>query len=695
MPARTPVPVRVVAVSARAIRGGGRGRADKDIPSRELVAIQQLTREVAVLRGEVIEDAPAEDRLKAWTWRHRKPLAALYVGVALAGAKVLMLGPSFLPAIGLAVVVVLAVAAVVWVRRCGTTAPKVLLEQIPPEYRWRVAPLLTPRAAAVAGAACAAVWWVRPVTLKEASWTWTVAVLVAVVARAYRFRIRPAAPAAEPTVGHAERWELYVAPNEKAAEGSRAVGVHQVVSPNGDRIGFALDVALPEGSKGATATAASLRGRIATTYRVGVQDVMLEPNRRDDTQLAVTVLDVPGANALDHTHLFDGTGLQDDGDSIRWTQAIRADWAPGVIELAHRQQGARHGHVSGETGGGKSETMETILRSVTTGGLVVPVIIDIGGATFHDWADRVPVFITETDDALRLLANVVGLHEHRKSKLRLMRQTGRDGEDLGPRRVYPVDREYPHVLVVFDEWQFALSDPTRGAGILRLTEDIVTQTRKTMISMLLAGQSTGLVHGFKNSQIVRTQCQAGYMIAHRNNTESGSQVFGKSIQVDPSTIPSDVKGACYLTSNVDARDSMARSVWTKTPALFDQFIDIPNLPADELGILRYGLTGALAPGELNPLLEASRVAVIEPAVTVGRPNLTVVPTAPSDSLKVAMKAWAREQGRPVRRVEFVDEFAKRRVVASRYKVDKALAEMKDDGEMDADADGYYTLKEAA
>jgi hypothetical protein len=90
MPARTPVPVRVVAVSARAIRGGGRGRAARTSPSRELVAIQQLSREVAVLRGEVVEDdlrGARDGGLPAWAYRQRKPLAAVYVGLAWPGRR--------------------------------------------------------------------------------------------------------------------------------------------------------------------------------------------------------------------------------------------------------------------------------------------------------------------------------------------------------------------------------------------------------------------------------------------------------------------------------------------------------------------------------------------------------------------------------------------------------------------------------
>jgi hypothetical protein len=122
---------------------------------------------------------------------------------------------------------------------------------------------------------------------------------------------------------------------------------------------------------------------------------------------------------------------------------------------------------------------------------------------------------------------------------------------------------------------------------------------------------------------------------------------------------------------------------------------VGSVPEDELAILLRGLSipGGL-PLEQDADATAPRVADA-PAVVVERPTLTVINTPASDRLKEAMKAWAREQARPVRRGEFVEEFAERRLAASRYKVDKALAEMKDDKVFDADAEGYYTLKEAA
>jgi hypothetical protein len=121
--------------------------------------------------------------------------------------------------------------------------------------------------------------------------------------------------------------------------------------------------------------------------------------------------------------------------------------------------------------------------------------------------------------------------------------------------------------------------------MLKATEDVVTQTRKTMQGMVLAGQATGLVAGFGNNNLIRTQCQAGGMVAHRNNNESGRQVFGNGLTADPSTIPMGLYGAAFLTSVIDQQDSMARNVWAEHPALFDHEIDIPPIPADELAIL--------------------------------------------------------------------------------------------------------------
>jgi hypothetical protein len=701
MPARTPVPVRVVAVSARAIRGAGRGRARKDIPSRELVAIQQLSREVAVLRGEVVEDdlrGARDGGVPAWMYRQRKPLAAVYVGLALAGAKVLILGPSFLPAIGLAVVAVLSIAAVAWVRRCSATAPKVLLEQVPSEYRWRVAPLLTPRAAAVAVTVCAGVWWVRPATLREASWTWAAAVLVGVVARAYRFRIRPALAPAEPTIGPRETWIAHVPAGDKHLERATVTGPRDVIDPDGDRIGFALTVDLPPGAPAAATFAAGVRGRTATTFGVGeTLDVLIGLEPRNAARFTVTVLDVPGSSALDHVHRY--TGSTFDVATGSWRQAVRADWSPALMQAYDPKHGARHIHVSGETGGGKSETLETMLRNVTASGVVAPLIIDIA-QTLTDWADKVPVYVTTREDALLLLRNMLALHRHRMGKLATMRMIV-DGQDMGARKVYPVDREYPMYQAYFDEWQLQISDfkvDPMAKAILKATEDVATQTRKTQQGLVLAGQATGLVPGFGNNPNIRTQCQAGGMIAHRNNNESGPQVFGNGLKVDPSKIPMGLSGAAFCASVVDQQDSLVRNIWTEHPALFDHEIDIPPIPHDEMAILMRDLS---IPAAIPFALERMVNEVVPvhpsdaPAVTVGRPNLTVVPIAPSDSLKAAMKAWAREQGRPVRRGEFVKEFAETRLKASRYKVDKALQEMKEAGEFDADADGYYTLKEAA
>src|SRR5206468_11998106 len=104
------------------------------------------------------------------------------------------------------------------------------------------------------------------------------------------------------------------------------------------------------------------------------------------------------------------------------------------------------------------------------------------------------------------------------------------------------------------------------------------------------------------------------------------------------------------------------------------------LPEDELAVLLRDL------GDTRGRVEDEERGETDPdaAVIVERPTLTVINTSDDDQLKEAMKTWARKLARPVQRQEFLAEFKDRRGVASRYKVDKALAEMKEAGDMNAD-----------
>jgi hypothetical protein len=561
--------------------------------------------------------------------------------------------------------------------------------------------LTSPRAGAIATVVCAAGWWLRPDDLLSASIALAASTGVVAGVRAWRFRIRPQEPAqavaAELPFGPREAWIAHVALGDKFLERAVVTGPTDVISPKGDRIGFSLTVDLPQGSPAAAKFAAAVKDRTATTFNVGADmDVIIGLDARDAARFTVTVLNVPGSSALDHVHRYERSTFDVETGTFRL--AYRADWSPALVQLYDLKHGARHGHLSGETGGGKSATLEKILQEATSSGVIIPIIVDIA-QTLTDWADRTPVYVTTREDAVQLLRNMEALHDHRMAKMRGMREVV-NGQDAGVRKVYPVDVEHPMYLAVFDEWALHVSEYKVNAvskALLAATERVVTQTRKTMQGMLLVGQATGLVLGFGNNQNIRTQCQAGYMIAHRNNNESGRQVFGNGLAVDPSKIPMGLYGAGFAASVVDQRDAMCRTEWVEHPGLVAHEVDIPPIPADELVILMRGLS---IPGGLPLDAQAAAdaigavaraIEVDEPAVTVERPNLTVINTPASDQLKEAMKAWAREQGRPVRRGEFVEEFAERRLSASRYKVDKALAEMKDAEEFEADAEGYYTI----
>jgi hypothetical protein len=61
-----------------------------------------------------------EDRLRPWLYRYRHVLRVLYAALVLAASKLLILAPSFLPLIGLAVAVGLGIAAAAWARKTST-----------------------------------------------------------------------------------------------------------------------------------------------------------------------------------------------------------------------------------------------------------------------------------------------------------------------------------------------------------------------------------------------------------------------------------------------------------------------------------------------------------------------------------------------------------------------------------------------
>jgi hypothetical protein len=256
-----------------------------------------------------------EDRLGAWLYHYRRVLRVFYAAFTVAASKLLILAPSLLPVIGLAVAVGLGIAAAAWARKTSTATvlPKVQRESLAElgeeAQRW-VERLTSPRAGAVATIACAAGWWLRPDDLLTAGISLAASTGVVAGVRAHRFRIRPVHIQVTTAIvedSPIERWYAYVAEQEREAASSRVAGMSPVINPDGEQIGFTLGVEFPPGSKGATAILPSLRPRIRTAYGVGDKDVILAPDQDNDTRLAVTVLNEPGRNALDAIHEYDGT----------------------------------------------------------------------------------------------------------------------------------------------------------------------------------------------------------------------------------------------------------------------------------------------------------------------------------------------------------------------------------------------------
>jgi hypothetical protein len=305
-----------------------------------------------------------EDRLRPWLYRYRHVLRVFYAALILAASKLLILAPSFLPLIGITVAVGLGIAAGVWVRKTSTATVLTkdqrenLAELGDDAQRW-VERLTSPRAGAIAAIVCAAGWWLRPDDLLPASIALAVSAGVVAGVRAWRFRIRPQPVEAVGVLpfGPREAWIAHVALGDKFLERAVVTGPADVINPKGDRIGFSLTVDLPQGSPAAAKFSAGVKDRTATTFGVGDNlDVLITLDPRNAARFTVTVLDVPGSSALDHVHRYEGSTF--DVATGSWQQAVRADWSPARLQAYDPKHGARHIHVSGETGGGKSETLE-------------------------------------------------------------------------------------------------------------------------------------------------------------------------------------------------------------------------------------------------------------------------------------------------------------------------------------------------
>jgi hypothetical protein len=657
-----------------------------------------------------------KSRSATWRYKHRRLLPVAYVALALAVSKA-MLHVTWLALIGLLVASCMAVASVFWIKRTSAEpvelwdwlAARLHVEQdvndgaadIEPAQTWQSVLIanLTPRRGAQLSAVWAGLWWLSPTPGKLSAWILVLSAGVVIAFRKAHFVVKPIIiDAADETKQDA--WAEFIAA-KGPLEGSKMVGWSDLHSPrNGDLIGWTAGIVLPRGSKGATAVATDeLRGQIGTVYDVARPGVLFDLDRDSEQRFVLSVIDQPGGNALDVVHPF----VQSDFDPETGisTHSIRADWTDAQVRSYDRGAGAYHWHFSGMNGAGKSEGLENVLRQTTQHNLIVPVFADLGDLTFTDWKPLAPAWETAPDRCLQLLANLCDLIRYRQRQMAQMRRiklhaTGEvvvravlpegeeydDGADIGVVRIYPLSPATPLVQLVFDEWHLLWGNTAQLPGMKRMetigtkclehTAFIVGQGRKAMISAMLATQSTSVTEGFGNSPYIRQQVQAGNMIGYRNGNSAGGQAFGGEIIVDPSTIPKDRKGACFLTSPVDARDAMSRTIWVQEPMLLNSLIRIPQLAADELAILRQGLDDN---SEATP---APRAAI--PAPRKG----------PSADLVMDVRAWIAENG-PILRKPIVDHF-KNAGRGSSTIVDQVLKVLKDEGVVTS-TNGLYEMTE--
>lgn len=557
-------------------------------PVRWAVTARVQARALADEEGVPVPPTPV-GRAARWVWRHRRTLVPVPVAAALAVTAATWRPAGLLAAAGWTVL------AGLWIRSAGRRR----------EAAWT--------SAAAAGWLAATVYRWPPAT---ASGVLAAGTLALVAARGWRYRIRPTPP---PDTTVEDAWLDMT--GQGTLPGSYVIDgtVLDAVNSSDLPIGRQLDVQLVRGRQAADHARAA-RPMIASQYGIARDDVVISKPARDESLIRVTLLDHDAeGNPLTQVVRWEDLGPTLNPATGTYLHGMRVDQTLVPVQLWDVDRGARHGWVSGSTDGGKSSSLHTLLAEACLSGHVVPLIIDMkGGTSLSDWASVAPFYVTDPDDAVKLLRGLRAVGEEiRQPALRALKRTDPlTGEDLGAAPCLPVTPASPLLLLVIEEapvlWE---AHPKIASALFRW---IVTTARVLELAGYLASQATTAGAAFDQDDVIRRQVRMGNQIVHRNSAGSGRETGESAVAIDPSTIP-DVAGAGFVLGPADRSEMMMRSRWIEHPGPVVRRAAgvVPALPVAELDLLQQALAAPLHLPRQEPAPGgAGSISIPVPAGTV-------------------------------------------------------------------------------
>lgn len=597
---------------------------------------------------------PARVAAARWSWRNRRTLAPLPVAAGYAALNAAPIADA--RTLVVAILTAPLAAAAAWLSILGGSD--------------RTRPTLAILTITVTALQ---VWWLLPDAIAPPGAPLAVAAL-AVLASAYRFRIRPQetpmtqAPAAPWQV---ERWDElvgnYPAPGEPGGvlPGSRAHLIGEIFPPADDGaeviegevladtleptappapIGFRLAVELVPGRQEISTLRGKL-GLIAGVYSAARAGTVLD-EVGNETRAIVTFTT---RRFLAEVKVWRRPTL--DLATGRFIWQTLADGSHGYAQVWIPGQGIRHFWLVGAMGGGKSGAVDCFLANVLSAGIAVADLVDHkGGSSIPHWQDKAIRFGTKHADGIAALRRGVLMVDYRYWLMARMPAVKRDGTPvvrpdgqpaLGRTWVDP-SLEWPIYVVLIEEWTQLVAPGNPLAPLaIALAAKIAALGRAGLVLFAPTTQPANLDLAFGGNRDLRTNIQAGNVLVLWTDQGSGNLATATRT-IDLSRIPQGQPGVGYLVGPAQPRDLRGRVPFVEEPWDAVDAAHPGALGPRELALLDAmdAVSAGTAPDDAIAAALAGRPDdpdwpeiiehVFAPLVRTGKANVTTAPAGGAD-----------------------------------------------------------------
>jgi S-DNA-T family DNA segregation ATPase FtsK/SpoIIIE len=507
------------------------------------------------------------------------------------------------------------------------------------------------------------------------------AVTAALWLREHRVRDVPEQPQPDGTLR--ELWEQRVACKGGALPGS-TLGTETPV-PNG----IATTIALAPGSQ-STEDATQATRKVGSALQKPTGNVVIEPTPAGEHHLARML--VLRSNPLHEVQSWPGPQLD-----TTTGLAPAGVYVDGVIGKCRwfDEGGAKSWLVAGAPGSGKSRFLDATLATACHSGIVHTWLGDgQHGQSIPDWLDSPGIgwAATEDDEIWRMVFSAQQIMDARSRYLAEIEWTDSKGRARkGLKNFDPKLSGMPYLQLVIDEAGFLIG---RRPELVKPLKELAQAGRKNGIRLVLATQVPSVIE-LGGSIELRSFVSGNVICFKTNDRVSGGMAFAGSLDVDPSSLPTEtpdgrpMSGVCYLLSP-GSRPSMLRTYLVDDP--YDWSSTAPRTPLhiidDNAVSIACEAIRLHEAGVTSDQLRTDRASPDSTSPDTSRAHPLDVTEQPEESGTVvdAILALPWDQHPEQTRAQIIDGTG-----CGVSAVQKALRRLTDGGRLERAGHGYYRL----